>query len=149
MTQYLTFSLGGHEVALPLLEVRQIIEHVPPTFVPRLPASIRGVINLRGALVPVVDLASRFGMPAPTPTRTTCIIVVDAEVTGLLGLVVDEVHDVVEIDDVLPVPEFGTTWRRDDLLGVAELKGKLLLLLDSAKVLSAQELLAAAPVAAA
>lgn len=146
MTQYLTFFLAENELAIPLLQVRQIIEHVPPTFVPHLPLPIRGVINLRGALVPVVDLAPRFGLTPQPPSRTTCIVVVDAPVTGLLGLIADSVHDVAEIDagSILPTPDFGTRIRRDDLVGVAEVKSKLVLLLDTAKVLSPEELLAAA-----
>lgn len=146
MSQYLTFFLGGHELALPLLEVRQIIEHVEPTFVPHLPPAIRGVINLRGTLVPVADLAQRFGLLPQPATRTTCIVVVDAPAVGLLGLLADAVHDVAEIDPaaVLATPDFGTAVSQDDLLGVAELQGKLVLLLDTKKVLTPEELLAAA-----
>lgn len=143
MSQYLTFFLGEHEVALPLLQVRQIIEHVPPTFVPHLPQAIRGVINLRGALVPVVDLAHRFGL-APQPlSPTTCIVVFDAPVTGQLGLIADAVHDVAEIDPpaILEAPDFGTPVHKEDLEGVAEIGGKLVLVLDPARVLSPEELL--------
>jgi purine-binding chemotaxis protein CheW len=143
MSQYLTFFLGDHELALPLLQVRQIIEHVPPTFVPHMPDAIRGVINLRGALVPVIDLASRFGLPSKEVTRTSCIVVVDAPVAGLLGLLADAVHDVAEIEPeaILPPPDFGAPVDKSDLVGVAPIGDKLALVLDTTKVLSPEELL--------
>jgi purine-binding chemotaxis protein CheW len=143
MSQYLTFFLGDHELALPLLQVRQIIEHVPPTFVPHMPEAIPGVINLRGALVPVVDLARRFGLPTQPVSRTSCIVVVDAPAVGLLGLLADAVKDVAEIEPegILEAPDFGPPLDKTDLVGVAQVGEKLALVLDTAKVLSPEELL--------
>jgi purine-binding chemotaxis protein CheW len=148
MTQNLTFILGGHEVAIPLLQVRQIIKHVPPTFVPQLPAAIRGVINLRGALVPVVDLTARFGLPSQPVSHTTCIVVVDAPVVGMLGVIADEVKNVVEVEPsaILDTPDFGSAISAEDLVGVTEIDGRLVLILDTTRVFSPNELLAAARV---
>ena len=146
MPQHLTFVLSGNELAIPLLQVRQIIRHVAPTFVPHLPEAIRGVINLRGALVPVVDLAARFGLPQQPVSGTTCIIAVDAPVVGLLGILADEVRNVAEIEPsaILPTPDFGAPIDAEDLVGVAEIDGKLVLVLDTARVFSPDELLATA-----
>lgn len=146
MTQHLTFVLGGNQVAIPLLSVRQIIKHVPPTFVPHMPPSIRGVINLRGALVPIIELAVRFRLEPRPVTNTTCIVVVEVPVVGLLGLIADEVKNVVEIEPsaVLETPDFGSPIAAEDLIGVAEIDGGLALILDTARVFAREDLAAAA-----
>jgi purine-binding chemotaxis protein CheW len=145
MSQYLTFVLSGHEMALGLAEVAQIIEHVPPTRVPHLPEVIRGVINLRGSVVPVVDLAVKLGLARQPVTRRTCIVMVESREAGLLGILADSVRQVIEIapQDVLPTPGFGVPVRADYLLGLGKVHEKLVLLLDSARLLSPAELLAA------
>jgi purine-binding chemotaxis protein CheW len=148
-TQFLTFAVSDLEVGLDIQHVAQIIEYVEPAPVPHLPPAIRGVINLRGKVVPVVDLGRKLARPERAVTRRTCIVVVEAREAGVLGIVADLVHDLIEVGDgeVLPVPGFGLPVREDYLLGLARARGTLALLLDSAKVLSPEELLAAAEAA--
>jgi purine-binding chemotaxis protein CheW len=145
-TQYLTFLLSGVELGLRIQEVAQIIEHAPPTRVPHLPAVIRGVINLRGNVVPVVDLAIKLLLPSQPVTRRTCIVIVETHEAGLLGLLADSVHEVVELEqsEILPTPDFGVAVRSEYLLGLGKVRDQLVLLIDSAKLLSPAELLAAA-----
>jgi len=145
--EYLTFTLDGEEYGIGLLRVREIIEHQPITLVPNSPAAIRGVINLRGAVVPVVDLAARFGLRACPIGRWTCIVIVDIAIDGeasLLGLLVDTVDDVVPFADadVVAPPTFGTRVRYEHLLGLGRREGKFVILLDAEKLLAIDELLA-------
>jgi len=143
--QYLTFVVSDIELGLGILEVAQIIEHVPPTRVPHLPAVVRGVINLRGSVVPVVDLAWKLGLEARPITRRTCIVVVETREAGLLGILADSVREVIDLreDDLLPTPSFGVPVRADYLVGLGKVREALVLLLDSARLLSPSELLAA------
>jgi purine-binding chemotaxis protein CheW len=144
--QYLTFLLSGLELGIPIREVAQIIEHTQPTRVPNLPEVIRGVINLRGAVLPVVDLAIKLGRPSQPVTRKTCIVIVETREAGLLGLLADSVREVVELGqgDILPAPDFGVAVKTDYLLGLGKVRDELVLLIDSAKLLSPKELMAAA-----
>jgi purine-binding chemotaxis protein CheW len=144
--QYLTFLLAGEEYALTIAKVKEIIEYVTITIVPKTPSWIRGVINLRGAVVPVVDLAVKFGMEARPVTKTTCIVILEGcfeDQSTPVGVITDSVSQVIGLsrDEVRDPPSFGTRVRVDYLLGVAELGKKFALILDVEKVLSTDELL--------
>jgi len=143
--QFLTFTLGGEVYAIEILSIREIIDYGNLTTVPMMPAFIRGVINLRGSVVPVVDLAARFGgEPAEITKRTGIIIIeiVDGETTMNIGAVVDGVNEVLEIppSDIEPPPSFGARIRTDFIKGMGKVDGKFLVLLDVANVLSVDEL---------
>jgi len=134
---------------VPILRVHEIIEFERPRPVPRAPTAIRGVVNLRGQILPVVDLARKLGLDPLPPTRKACIVVVDVawrEELMRLGLAVDEVCDVVELReaDIEPPPAFATLVRLDFLQGVGKAPGHVLLLLDLDRTLAQHELLAAA-----
>lgn len=142
--QYLTFLLAGEEYAIGILKVKEIIEYDTVTTVPKTPRWVRGVINLRGAVVPVVDLGLKFGLEERSVTKTTCIVIVEGQVEGqstLMGVMADAVSQVMDIaaGDVQEVPTFGTRIRVDYLQGMAQLGKKFVLLLDIDKVLSADE----------
>lgn len=142
--QYLTFLLAGEEHAIGILKVKEIIEYDTVTTVPKTPRWVRGVINLRGAVVPVVDLGLKFGLEDRLVTKTTCIVIVEGQVEGqstLMGVMVDAVSQVMDIaaGDVQEVPTFGTRIKVDYLQGMAQLGKKFVLLLDIDKVLSADE----------
>ena len=148
-TQFLTFSLSGGEYAIAVLRVREIIEHEEVTRVPSTPAFLRGVINLRGSVVPVVDLARKFRMPESPVTKRTCIIIVEVESENgriVLGVLADAVNQVVEFrpEEIEPPPSFGTPIRVDFLRGLGKLNGEFVLILDTNRVLSAGELADAA-----
>jgi len=142
--QYLTFMIGGEEYAITVLKVKEIIEYDVVTEVPKAPAWVRGVINLRGAVVPVVDLGLKFGLEERPVTKTTCIVIMDGQVEGqstLTGVMADAVSQVMDIaaGDVQEVPTFGTRIKVDYLHGMAQLGRKFVLLLDIEKVLSVDE----------
>ena len=144
--QYLTFLLAGEEYAIGILKVKEIIEYDTVTVVPQTPRWIRGVINLRGSVVPVVDLAVKFGLEERTVTRTTCIVILEGQLENqntTMGIVADSVNQVVDLtaDDIREVPEFGTRVQVNYLLGMAQMGKKFALLLDVDKVLSTEELL--------
>jgi purine-binding chemotaxis protein CheW len=146
--QYLTFFVAEEEYAVPVLKVREVIEYDTVTRVPSTPPWIRGVINLRGTVVPVVDLAVKFGLAASPVTRRTCIVLVEVQLDGqetVMGAVADSVSQVIELaaSDIEPPPSFGTHVRVDFLLGMGKLDAKFALLLDIDRVLSADELLIA------
>ena len=144
--QYLTFFLSGLELGLDICEVTQIIEHVTPTRVPHLPPVIRGVVNLRGSVVPVVDLAVKLGLAVEPITKRSCMVIVETEGSGRLAILADSVHEVIYLAaaDVLPAPEFGVKVRAEYLLGLGKVGDKLVLVIDSKRLLSKEELLAAA-----
>jgi len=148
--QLLTFVLADVELALKLLEVTQIVEYAEPTRVPHLPEVIRGVINLRGSVVPVVDLRLKLGLAARPVTRRTCIVVVETREAGTLGIVADSVRQVADIapEELLPVPDFGIPVRAEYLLGICKPGERMVLVIDAPKALSPAELLAAAEAAA-
>jgi purine-binding chemotaxis protein CheW len=144
--QYLTFLLAGEEYAISILKVKEIIEYDTVTVVPKTPRWIRGVINLRGAVVPVVDLAVKFGLEERPVTRTTCIVILEGQLENqntTMGIVADAVSQVMDLaeQDIREVPEFGTRVQVNYLLGMAQLGKKFALLLDVDKVLSTDELL--------
>ena len=142
--QHLTFMLGGEMFAMAILSIREIIEYTSLTEVPMMPPYIRGVINLRGAVVPVMDLLVRFGkQPAPV-TKRTCIVIVEIEgVEGrqTVGLVVDAVNEVLDLAaaDVEPPPAFGANIRTDFIRGMGRVKDKFVILLDVDHVMAAEE----------
>lgn len=142
--QYLTFFLSGEEYAIGILRVKEIIGYDTVTTVPKTPNWVRGVINLRGSVVPVVDLAVRFGMGGHPVTKTSCIIIIEGlseNRNTLMGVMVDAVSQVMDIaaDEVRAVPVFGTRIEVDFLQGMAEQGEKFVLLLDIDKVLSEGE----------
>jgi purine-binding chemotaxis protein CheW len=142
--QYLTFMLGGEQLALGILAIKEIIEYGPITEVPMTPRSIRGVINLRGSVVPVVDLAARFrGQKSPV-TKKTCIVIVETEIEGerqVIGAVVDTVNAVIEIapEDIEAPPAFGASIRTDFIEGMGRVDGNFIVILNAARVLSIDE----------
>jgi purine-binding chemotaxis protein CheW len=147
--QYLTFVLGGEIYAVGILAVKEIIEYAGLTSVPMMPEAIRGVINLRGAVVPVMDLAARFGRQASEITKRTCIVIVEVEQGGeqqVIGVMVDAVNAVLEIAaaDIEPAPSFGARIRSDFIAGMGKVNGKFVILLDAGQVLSVQEISALA-----
>jgi purine-binding chemotaxis protein CheW len=143
--QYLTFSLSGGEYAIAVLRVREIIEHETVTRVPSTPAFLRGVINLRGSVVPVVDLARKFRLAESPVTKRTCIVIVEVEAEPgrlVMGVLADAVNQVVEFrpEDIEPPPSFGAPVRVDFLKGLGKLGAEFVLILDTDRVLSAGEL---------
>ena len=143
--QYLTFFIRGEEYAAGILRVKEIIEYETVTRVPTTPAHVRGVINLRGAVLPVIDLAAKFGHGESEATRTTCIVIVETRQQGhvvVVGIMADSVSEVVDIagDAIEPPPSFGTSVHIDFLLGMGKLDNRLVLVLDMDRVLSPVEL---------
>ncbi|MCP3940119.1 MAG: purine-binding chemotaxis protein CheW [Desulfobacteraceae bacterium] len=142
--KYLTFSLKEEEYGIGILKVKEIIGMMPVTSVPRTPDFVKGVINLRGKVIPVVDLRLKFAMESIPYTDRTCIIVVeiDSDVTTvLIGIVVDAVSEVLNIkeSEIEETPKFGTRLNTDYILGMAKMEGGVKILLDIDKVLSQQE----------
>jgi purine-binding chemotaxis protein CheW len=145
--QYLTFLTAGEEYAVAIVKVREIIEYEAVTTVPNTPAWIRGVTNLRGKVVPVVDLAVKFGMPAASISKFSCIIITEVMFQGeslIMGVLADAVNQVIELsaDEIEATPPFGTRVKTEYLLGMGALGKKFCLILDIDKVLSADEVLA-------
>jgi purine-binding chemotaxis protein CheW len=144
--QYLTFMLGGEAFAIGILGIKEIIEYGHLTEVPMMPACVRGVINLRGAVVPVMDLQARFGRPASEVTKRTCIVIVelgDAAESQVIGVVVDAVNEVLDLPaaDIEPPPSFGAAIRSDFVSGMAKVRGKFVIVLDVTTVLSIEPVL--------
>jgi purine-binding chemotaxis protein CheW len=143
--KYLTYSLGKEEYGIGILKVREIIGMMPITSVPRTPGFIKGVINLRGKVIPVVDLRVKFGMGAVDYTERTCIIVVEianAAGTIQMGIVVDSVSEVLNIkrSEIEETPTFGANLSVDYILGMAKIGGGVKILLDIDKVLGGAEI---------
>ncbi|OLS59967.1 chemotaxis protein CheW [Pseudomonas putida] len=143
--QHLSFRVREAGYALPIALVREIIEYTELTRVPMMPAYIHGVINLRGNVVPVLDLAARFGMSLTEPGKRTCIVIIElALADGLqrIGLVVDEVDEVLEIEprQVMPAPAFGTAIRSDFIAGMAQQAQEFLIILNMLQVLSLDDI---------
>ena len=153
--QYLTFLLGGEMFSIGILCIKEIIWYAALTEVPLMPACIRGVINLRGAVVPVMDLSARFGKPATAVSKSTCIVIIEVKtvVEGerqYMGVVVDAVQAVLEIpsNEIEPAPNFGTRIRSDFIEGIAKVNGKFVILLNVNQVLSTEEIGAMGRIAA-
>jgi chemotaxis signal transduction protein len=141
--QYLSFMVAGAEYGVPILKVKEILQYEEPTRVPGTPASIRGVLNVRGAAVPVVDLGVRFGKGESAPTKRTCVLVLDTEAAAgrALAVVADAVNEVVDLrsEDVEPPPDFGAGVRLDYLVGVGKVGKRFALLVDIDRVLTAPD----------
>lgn len=146
-TQYLTFLTAGEEYAIGIVKVSEIVEYETVTFVPSAPSWIRGVMNLRGKVVPVVDLAVKFGLPPSRISKFSCNIITEVMFEGetlIMGVLADSVSQVIDLaaDEIEPTPPFGTRIKTEYLLGMGALGKKFCLILDIDKVLSADELLA-------
>jgi len=143
--QYLTFMLGGEAYAIGILAIKEILERPQMTPVPMMPEFIRGVINLRGAVVPVLDLGVRFGGGATAMGRRTCIVILEVESEGearVVGILVDAVNEVMDIaaGDVEPAPAFGAKIRTDFIAGMGKVEDKFVVILDPARVLSGDDM---------
>lgn len=144
-SQYLIFTLNGESFAMDILQIREIIEFGHLTEVPMTPDMVRGVINLRGAVVPVIDLSARFGRGQTAIGRRTCIVILEideGEALQTVGIVVDGVTEVLEIAaaDITPPPTFGARIRTDFIAGMGRVGGRFVIVLDLARVLSFAEL---------
>ena len=143
--KYLTFALGREEYGLQILKVREIIGYMDITAVPRTPGYVRGVINLRGQVISVIDLRAKFAMEAREKTEETCIIVVEIRGDGgrklSTGIIVDKVKEVLNIpgDKIEDAPTFGAAVTTDFILGMGKMGGSVKILLDIDKVLSAED----------
>lgn len=142
--KYLTFSLANEEFGISILKIKEIIGMMPITTVPKTSEFVKGVINLRGKVIPVIDLRVKFGMEEIDATERTCIVVV--EISGqsgsiLMGSVVDSVSEVLNIKDeeIEDAPAFGTELKTDYILGMAKMEGGVKILLDIDRVLSAED----------
>jgi len=145
MGKYLTFQLGDEEFGIRVLKVREIMGLQQITAVPQTPAHIKGVINLRGKVLPVIDLRLKFGLAAAEYTQRSCIIVTQVQGESapvLMGIIVDGVSEVLNLaaSEIEDTPDFGEEVSGHYLLGMAKVKGKVKILLDIDKVLSNQEL---------
>jgi purine-binding chemotaxis protein CheW len=143
--QYLTFTLGEEVFAMDIRTVREIIQYGPMTTVPLMPGFVRGVINLRGAVVPVIDLQARFGRPAAHVGKKTCIVIFDAQRDDErveLGLLVDAVSEVIEIAaaQIEPPPNFGTAVRRDFIRGMGKVANRFVIILEPDKAFDVNEM---------
>jgi purine-binding chemotaxis protein CheW len=138
--KYLTFVLGGNGYGIPILKVREIIRLLDITPIPRMPEYVRGVINLRGRIVPVIDLRVKLGLPNPVTTNRTCIIVTHVQVgsvTKLMGLIVDALDEVYQInaEDIEPPPDFGKGTSSVHIQNMAKAKGQVKALLDIDRII--------------
>lgn len=141
----LTFSLGSEGYGISILKVKEIIGMMDITPVPRTPDFIKGVINLRGKIIPVMDLRIKFGMEAQEYNERTCIIVAEIVIKGmqkLLGVVVDMVSEVVTISDdqIEPPPEYGTSVEHNSILGIGKIKDRVVIILDIDEVFLCEEI---------
>ena len=143
--QFLTFTLGDEVFAMDIRTVREIIQYGPMTTVPLMPGFVRGVINLRGAVVPVIDLQARFGRPAAEVGKKTCIVIFDSlrqDERVELGLLVDAVSEVIDIApaDIEPPPNFGTAMRRDFIRGMGKVANRFVIILEPDKAFDVGEM---------
>jgi purine-binding chemotaxis protein CheW len=143
--KYLTFTLADEEYGIGILKVKEIIGMMAITSVPRTPDFVKGVINLRGKVIPVIDLRLKFGMPAIDYTDRTCIIVVEIDANDMtiqIGIVVDSVSEVLNIkqEEIENTPSFGTSINTDYILGMAKIDSGVKILLDIDRVLSSVEI---------
>lgn len=142
--KYLTFVLAKEEYGIPILKVREIIKLLEITSIPKTPGYIKGVINLRGKIIPIMDLRLKFGLEEMEYNERTCIIVVEItlrETRRLMGLIVDTVSEVANLttDQIEPAPEYGNQSNQGYLTGVGKVKERVILLLDIEQILSNEE----------
>ncbi len=145
--QYLTFSLGDEVFAMDIRSVREIIQHGAMTVVPLMPEFVRGIINLRGAVVPVIDLQSRFGRPKTEFGKKTCVIIFDVGPEGdkvELGLLVDAVSEVIDIaaSAIEPPPQFGATIQREFMRGLGKVGEEFIVILEPERALNIDDMVA-------
>jgi purine-binding chemotaxis protein CheW len=138
--KYLTFALAEEEYGVPVLKVREIVRMMDITTVPHMPPHVRGVINLRGKVIPVIDLRVKFGFPAQEYTERTCIVIVEVALPVarvMMGIIVDRVAEVLYLtsQDIEPTPEFGGRVQTDYMRGIAKVKGRVKILIDLDRVL--------------
>jgi purine-binding chemotaxis protein CheW len=143
--KYLTFALGEDTFAIEIRSVLEIIQHGIMTMVPLMPDFVRGVLNLRGAVVPVIDLQARFGRSPASFDKMTCIVIFDATHDGekmALGLVVDSVSEVIAIaqSQIEPAPQFGTIINRDFIRGLGKVDGKFVIILEPDRALDIEDM---------
>ena len=144
--KYLTFKLGSESYGVTVLKVREIIRLQPLTLVPQMPSYIKGVLNLRGKIVPVIDLRRKFDLPEIQNTEHTCIVVVQvalpSETTMIMGVIVDGVEEVVQIaaEEIEPTPDFGAQVDTQYILGMAKIKGAVKILLHIDQVVAGESL---------
>jgi len=143
--KYLTFRVAEEEYGLEILKVQEIIQMQAVTKVPRTPEYVRGVINLRGKVIPVVDLRRKFGIAEAKDTEKTCIIVVqiaNASSVVVMGIIIDEVKEVLDIkaEHIEETPSFGSSIDTDFIMGMGKIGNSVKILLDIDKVMSAKEL---------
>lgn len=143
--QYLTYKLDDEVFALDVAKVREILEYTTITKVPRTPDFMRGVINLRGSVVPVIDMRLKFGMSATEQTVNTCIIVVEVQLSDeaiVLGALADSVQEVIELEpeQIEAAPHIGTRLNTDFIKGMGKLDGNFIMILDIDRVFSDEEL---------
>ncbi len=142
---YLTFRLGNEEFAAHVSKVLNILEMTPITKVPKAPVYLKGVINLRGAVLPVIDARLKFGMPEAEYTNNTCIIVLDIDVDGEsvhVGAIVDSVQAVLEIDNsqIMPLPTLGSRYKSEFIIGMAKIDERFIIILNMDAVFSIDEI---------
>lgn len=145
--QYLTFSLGDEVFAMDIRSVREIIQHGAMTVVPLMPEFVRGIINLRGAVVPVIDLQARFGRPKAEFGKKTCVIIFDVGAEGdkvELGLLVDAVSEVIDIaaSAIEPPPQFGATIQREFMRGLGKVGDEFIVILEPERALNIDDMVA-------
>jgi purine-binding chemotaxis protein CheW len=143
--QYLTYMLGREMFALPILCIKEILEYEAPTDVPMMPPFVRGIVNLRGAVVPVIDLAQRFGRESSPTTKKTCIVIVETQVdeeAHVFGVMVDAVNEVLEIPDteIEAAPAFGAAVRTDFIQGMGKVNGRFVIILNVQAALSVDDM---------
>jgi len=144
-TQYLTFKLGEETFALDVAEVREILDFTSVTKVPRTPLFMRGVINLRGSVVPVMDLRLKFGMSATEQTVNSCIIVVEMSMEGdtvVIGVLADAVQEVIDLEpeQIEPAPRIGTKLNMEFILGMGKHNGAFMMILDIDKIFESSDI---------
>jgi len=145
MTQYLTFTLGEDVFAIDVTMAREVLDVCDVTRVPQVPEYMLGVINLRGSVVPVIDMRRKFGMPAAEKTRDSCIVVVEVDVDGesvVVGALADSVREVLDLtpDQIEPPPRIGTRLKTEFIKGMGNLDDRFVIILDINRVFSAEEL---------
>jgi purine-binding chemotaxis protein CheW len=143
--QYLTFLLRREVFAIPILCIKEILEYEAPTDVPMMPAFVRGIVNLRGAVVPVIDLAQRFGRESSALTKKTCIVIVEMRIdeeSHVFGVVVDAVNEVLEIPDseIEAAPSFGAAVRSEFIEGMGKVNGRFVIILNVNAALSVDDM---------
>ncbi len=143
--KFLTFALGNEEYGIPIQKVKEIIGIMDITNIPRTPQFIKGVINLRGKIIPVMDLRLKFGLEEKVYNQRTCIIVVEINISEskrMMGIVVDTVSEVVNIQsgEIEPPPQYSAQADNEFLIGMGKVKGKVILLLEIEQVLTSEEL---------